>query len=523
MSGVTAQTLLYTGVSSASVVVKDAITGETLNAGNYVVTAGADPDSSVTGDEPYTFARFASPSGTILAATSGVGLTGTYQWAATFVNANGQTGIGGTSATLVLSNQGAGLTAVPLGATGTTARNIYRRKTAGTGELNVWRLVGTIANNTVTTFTDTTADGVAEAAAQPPTGIADGGTVLVTYNYTNNNYYAPTLFDDYDDVVDKYGPAFDGNGLVSSKLTFAARLAFINGATEVVGVATAGSASTNYETSLLSLLDEEDVRMVVATSGTAAVNTAVSSHVSTANNQGLYRIGIIGRDGSSTAVTAATLRAAASSLNNEAIRLVSPSRFISTNSVSGQPLVLGGEYMAAAVGGMYAARDVQIPLTRKNVAGFEAIGDKRTRGEQASDSNSGLLVIEDRQNAGVLRVRHDLTTAIGAVNTRESNVVRAKYEMAHRIKSTLDSGVIGVVVPRNEAPLFVRAAVASVLGQLLSEEVIAAYSDLKARTLSDPTTVEVKFGYVPVYAINNVEVRFTINTNTGEFTIQGEL
>jgi hypothetical protein len=95
--------------------------------------------------------------------------------------------------------------------------------------------------------------------------------------------------------------------------------------------------------------------------------------------------------------------------------------------------------------------------------------------------------------------------------------------MAHRIKSTLDSGVIGVVVPRNEAPLFVRAAVASVLGQLLSEEVIAAYSDLKARTLSDPTTVEVKFGYVPVYAINNVEVRFTINTNTGEFTIQGEL
>lgn len=177
--------------------------------------------------------------------------------------------------------------------------------------------------------------------------------------------------------------------------------------------------------------------------------------------------------------------------------------------------------MAAAVGGMYASRDVQIPLTRKTVSGFAGIGDKRTLNEQASDSNAGLLVIEDKGNAGVLRVRHDLTTAIGAVNTRESSVVRAKYEMAHRLKTTLDAGVVGQVVPQNEAPLFVQSTVSSVLGQLLSEEVIAGWSDLKARTLSDPTVIEVKFGYNPVYPINNVEVRFTINTNTGEFTIEG--
>jgi hypothetical protein len=93
--------------------------------------------------------------------------------------------------------------------------------------------------------------------------------------------------------------------------------------------------------------------------------------------------------------------------------------------------------------------------------------------------------------------------------------------MAHRLKTTLDAGVVGQVVPQNEAPLFVQSTVSSVLGQLLSEEVIAGWSDLKARTLSDPTVIEVKFGYNPVYPINNVEVRFTINTNTGEFTIEG--
>ena len=224
-------------------------------------------------------------------------------------------------------------------------------------------------------------------------------------------------------------------------------------------------------------------------------------------------------NGLSSSVTAATLRSAAQGFNEEAVRLVSPAKFITTNSVTGKPLILGAEYMAAAIGGMYAARDVQVPLTRKSVAGFVTPGDKRTLLEQASDSNAGLLVIEDK--GGVLRVRHDITTAVGAVNTRESNVVRAKFEMAHRIKETLDAGVIGQIVPNNEAPLFVRSAVGSVLSQLVSEEVVAGYSDLKARSLGDPTVIEVKFAYVPIYPINNVEVRFTINTNTGDFTIQG--
>ncbi len=322
-------------------------------------------------------------------------------------------------------------------------------------------------------------------------------------------------------MADKYGLALDGNGNISSKLTFAARLAFINGATEVVCVATTGSASTDYENALLRLLDTNDLGIVTAANGSSAVVSAVASHIQTANAQGRYRIGVVGRDGTSTNIPADTLRSSAASLNSEAVRLVSPARFISTNSTTGQPLYLGGQYAAAAVAGMYAARDVQMPLTRKTLSGFDAVGDRRTLLEMLSDSNSGLLVIEDKGGSGILRVRHDITTAVGQVSTRESSVVRAKYEMANRIRNTLDDGVIGAVIPRNEAPLFVQGAVSSVLGQLLTEEVIAGWSDLKARTLSDPTTVEVKFGYSPVYPINNVEVRFTINTNNGDFTLQG--
>lgn len=515
----TAQTLSHTGLVGGSLVIKDGLTGVTINPGNYTLTAGTDPDTTVAGDEPYTLARFASPSGTIsVASISGTGTAGTYEWAASFTNANGYTGLGANSATSVMgASWGATLTNVPLGPTGTTARNIYRRQTNGA---NTWFLIGTIANNTVTTFTDTGTAGTA-AAADASASVTDGMNVLATYNYTDQFYNQPTTFDDFDDIVDKYGPAYDGNGNISSKLTFAARLAFINGATEVVCVATNGSATVDYENAFLRLLDQQNIGIITMANGSAAVVSALASHIVTANARGYYRIGVAGRDGSTTNITADTLRASASSLNTEAIRLVSPARFIASNITTGQPLYLGGQYAAAAVAGMYAARDVQMPLTRKTISGFDAVGDRRTLLEQLSDSNAGLLVIEDKGGSGILRVRHDITTAVGAVSTRESSVVRSKYEMANRIRNTLDDGVIGAVIPRNEAPLFVQGAVASVLGQLLTEEVIAGWSDLKARALSDPTTIEVKFGYNPVYPINNVEVRFTINTNTGDFTLAG--
>lgn len=516
----TALTLEHTGVVAGSVVVKDGLTGVTINPGNYVITAGTDPDATVAGDEPYTIARFAAPTGAITTgsvAAGGTGSAGTFQWGVTFVNSAGETAIGAVSAPVVESAnwQTQVLNTIPLGATGTTARNIYRRQTDGA---NTWGLVGSIANNTADTFTDT---GAATTGNFTQGDVAEGQNVLVTYNYTDQFYHEATTFDDYDDIEDKYGAAYDGDGNISSKLSFAARLALINGATDIVCVATEGSSTNDYEEAFLRILENESISLIAVSNGTAAVVSALASHVNAANARGYYRIGVAGRDGSTTNVDAASLRSAASSLNNEAIRLVSPARFISNNITTGQPLYLGGQYAAAAVGGMYAARDVQVPLTRKTISGFTAVGDRRTLLEQLSDSNAGLLVIEDKGGSGILRVRHDITTAIGSVSSRESSVVRAKYTMANRIRITLDAGVIGVVIPRGEAPSFVRGAVASVLGQLLTEEVIVAWTDLKARTLDDPTTVEVKFGYSPVYPINNVEVRFTINTNTGDFTLQG--
>jgi hypothetical protein len=518
LTGTTAVDLIHTGITTASVVVKLGTTGETLNPGNYVITQGADPDTTVTGDEPYTIKRFGSPASAAVAATGTGTLTGVYQYAYTFVNATGQTGLGPESNQITLSGAGASLSGITIGPTGTTARNIYRQKVVA-GEGQGYTLVATIANNTVTVLAnETTSDVTASTAAAPPTGIASGDTVVVTYDYVDAEYFEPTLLDNFDDIVAKYGDPFDVNGNVGSPLTFAARIAFLNGAREIIGVAATANTSVAIEDALLRLEDEEDVRFVVAASGDTAVNGAVVTHCEKMNNLGQYRQGIVGQDGSTTVVPAATLRSAAQGINAEAVIHVSPSSFWLENPVTGRRLNVGSQYAAAGVAGMFSSRDPQISVTRLVLAGFNGYNDKRTQADFALDSAAGLFAIENK--GGTLRVRHGVTTAVGNVATAESSVVRAKYEMAHRLREVLDSSLVGKTTSVDQAPLLVSGATLGVLDQVTSEGMISGYGNVNARLLvSDPTTVEVRFSYAPQFPINNINVIFTIDTNTGNFNL----
>lgn len=85
---------------------------------------------------------------------SATGLTGAYDYAVSFVTADGETLASIYSNLVNVTNFKINLTSIPLGGTGTTSRRIYRRK-AGVYQ----GLVATIADNTTTTYTDSVADG----------------------------------------------------------------------------------------------------------------------------------------------------------------------------------------------------------------------------------------------------------------------------------------------------------------------------------------------------------------------------
>jgi hypothetical protein len=512
LSGTTPVTLRHTGVVTNTLVVLDNVTGAVINPGNYTVAQGTDPDTTRAGDEPYTIVRFPGPTGSAATPTLTIGtgtLTGTFVYAYSYVNAAGETGLSPTSSPITLTAQGASLANVTVGPTGTTARNIYRAPVTG-GVTGQFTLVATIANNTATTLTNETA---AATTTLPKTGIEDGATVVVTYNYQDSTYYLPTLLSDYDDIVEKYGAPYDAAGAILSPLTLAARFAFQNGASELVLLASATSADADIS-SALSKLDDDAIQLVgVVTGGTSAL-TSLSAHISSMGALGKFRRGVVGRDTTVTPLTAQQMRDS-QIYNNEGLIHVAPGAFLYVNPVTGKEITIGGQYAAAAVLGMLAARDPQIPLTRKTLAGFSGVYDVRTETEKSLASAAGLLVIEEKN--GVIRIRHGVTTAAGNVNTREISVVGAKYEMGHRLRSTLD-GIVGIVAPVAEGPVIVRSLVAGVLEQLVVEQIIDSYRNVKARLLpSDLTTVEVKFEYTPAYPINNIQIVFTINTQTGDF------
>jgi len=110
-------------------------------------------------------APLSTPGAPVLALAAGTELgIGLYQYAVTFVTANGETAPGTQAEiTTTSGNQRVQLSNIPVGPSGTTARRIYRSAVGGGQK----KLVTTINNNTETSYLDQTPD--ASLGANAPT------------------------------------------------------------------------------------------------------------------------------------------------------------------------------------------------------------------------------------------------------------------------------------------------------------------------------------------------------------------
>lgn len=131
----------------------------------------------VEGAECYIYGATAAPTeGPIASVGDSGNLTGDYYWGVTYVTSAGETELGVPSSVVVtLTAQKAELTEVPIsGDSRVTKRRIWRTKA---GETSPFYLVGEIADNTTTTFSDNVADASLGAEA-PSTGNTTVGMVV---------------------------------------------------------------------------------------------------------------------------------------------------------------------------------------------------------------------------------------------------------------------------------------------------------------------------------------------------------
>lgn len=364
--------------------------------------------------------------------------------------------------------------------------------------------------------------------------IPSGETVYVAYRYTDSNYFEPMIVSDFDDVEAVYGTAMDlVTNVILSPLSLAAKMAFDNGARNLVLVATAGTADAVTASQLeagyvrLGALPGANlvVPLPVGITGTEAIPgdvadvgaglaTWLEAQVSLSN----LRVGIVGVE-RSVSIDPANLVA---SYANKRIMHAHPNRLNFYNGLTNTTIEVSGYYLAAAYAGRFAAQPIQMPLTKKRVRGFAGIPatalSQMTTSKKNTWSDAGVAVAEvTRQNT--LVVRHGTSTDRTNVNTREISLVRARDAMVNLIQDTLDaSGLIGSYLVA-ETPTRISGVIEGILETAMASEIIVGYSDVRVRQTSlEPSIIEVKFRYKPAYPLNYIVVSFSVNTETGETT-----
>lgn len=349
-------------------------------------------------------------------------------------------------------------------------------------------------------------------------GIANGEEVYVTYQYADAEYYGHKLLNDAAEVHAHYGHSWNRNG-TPNPMSLAVTTAFSNGGpqTQVLSIPVnphaidpARTVATLAEWQLaFDSIAEDEVSMVVETSGLVETQGYLISHVLGASNFNQERVGIIGRDGTKDASDRNALRNYARAINNQRIVLVSPSRWETADTTNGGVKVVGGQYAAAAIAGSLTLNRVHETLTRRPINGI------RTAAPEAeplltSDTAAGLFVIENK--SGFMRVRHAITTMFADINQRELNVVRAKDFMIKSLRDALDRSVIGRTM-EPDVDFLVQGAATNVLDRLKNAYIIADYESPQVfQDFNDPTRLRLRFSYRPNYAVNEISIEFSVNS-----------
>ena len=370
-------------------------------------------------------------------------------------------------------------------------------------------------------------------------GIGAGETVFVTYEYTDTDYYNPLRVFDFDDVQAAYGPPLDlSTGAITSALSFAAKIAFDNGAREIVCVATEGDmdvdvASADLVTGYAKLSTIYDIDIIVplpvgitgsdATPGdTYTVGTDLRTHLINMEGENLFRIGIVGYESDVTILPVTT----ATNISHKRVVLAWPQVLRYYHGFTNTTIDVSGYYLAAAYAGRIASNPIQMPLTKKQIVSFNGFSSSvlqtMTNTVKNAWSAGGVAVTEMTRN-GDLVVRHGTTTDRTNTNSREISLVRARDNLINLIQDTVDgAGLIGSWID-GDTPGQVKSIVAGALEVAVDADLIVQYNDLKARQLtSDPSVIEVKFQYIPAYPLNYIVISFSINTETGETTVNEE-
>lgn len=514
--------LTYNGIETATITRGTNATAAGVKAALEALAAITTVDVTGTTDAgPFTI-KFRSPNANVglLSVTSGTGgTTGTVAkrgvLSGTYLDVEGErmkvTAVTGTAPQTVT---------VVRGVRGTTAKQHGAVEVFENAGADYTVTLGPGANSAIGDTDDAISLGILDTVR-----VADGTYLNVSFEATDAVQFSPGFFNDLDSVRDKYGDPLDANGQILSELTLAAQLAFSNGATQLILVASNAEDSHPIQDAIDKLEFEQSVNVVTVASGNTADVAYLRGHVDRMSDQGLLRRAFIGLDGTQSPVPDPDdFIALAQQTADERVSLVGPGRFKMDNGTATN-IVVPGYLAAAAVAGLHAGQAPSEPLTRKQVFGFTGVDDQGSSSKIFEMQSKGVLVLyQDR--LGRIIIKHGLTTDMTSPYTREISVVAARDRLRDFVLETLDGGQLVGSAMTTETPQLVMSAVTNALEEAMRQNLIADYADVLFRLPADnPTGIQIRFSYRPSLPLNYIHVQFVVDTSsqTVEFqTIQDD-
>jgi phage tail sheath gpL-like len=283
-----------------------------------------------------------------------------------------------------------------------------------------------------------------------------------------------------------------------SQLTELIRILFLNGAyaVQAVPIVSDGAAVEDYAAAFETLMEREDVSIMLCDSTSSSVHAALREAILGADENSKYRIGIVEGAGTVSAVCAA-----AESLNCERIAMIFPARREAGESF--------GQTAAAVAGALSAPGDPALPINGAELFGTPCVERRFSDSELVALVDAGVTPVELAGEAvSVVRglTTRTLTGGERDATWRELTTVLIIDEVVPAVRAALRTRF-----PRVKNTVQTRGAIRTLatitLETYLKREIIDSYGAVSALAdENDPTTCIVSFDFAPAHGLNFISL-----------------
>lgn len=369
----------------------------------------------------------------------------------------------------------------------------------------------TVDNTTNTAVDDITAVQTFDKSGNEP---AVGSMYYVTYYYQKTDYTAK-VYTSFQDVTNEFGVLDIGN-----QISLSAFLMMINGAQAIICKQILKEPGENIATDVAFIQALKDIekpisgikpRVVHVVSTSATVISALKTHLATMSSERrrAERTAFIGFAVGTEPQDAAIF---AKALGYSRIVAVYPDGAIITltdeRGVASE-FILDGSYIAAALVGLNVGTtyDIAEPMTRKSISGFTRLVREMDDVEMDETASAGITVIVNE--AGIIKVRHALTTDMSNPFNKAPNVVGIMDEVQMQARAALDRYIGTKFLP--DVPGKVVGTLASTMSALKDAEIISDYANITATPSdTDPNYLVAQAFYKPVFELSYIRVTFNV-------------